>query len=186
MPSPNLPEDDAEGGRFSLLWSMDSADIGGNIERPCLRKLRIGLDVGNVERQLKANSIAALPARRKSVAIECNHVMSGGMPGRVGGFVYTGTRHSLTCLKFFSHSFSPGCSGGSEYVGVAPPFERHMVHPVALQPILVAFALNPQPYFVFDEKSRVAIRRKFSLEFERVCFERDLEAPAPGDEGAYE
>jgi hypothetical protein len=111
--------------------------------------------------------------------------MSGGVPGRVGGLVYTGTRHSLTCLKFFSHSYLLGVQGAM-IGGAAPPFRRRMRHVVRPSQFLVTFAVNPQPYFVFDQKSRVAVRRKSSLKFKRVCFEGDLEAPAPGDEGAHE
>jgi hypothetical protein len=75
---------------------------------------------------------------------------------------------------------------GGAYGGGPPPFGRRMLHPVRPSQSLVTFAVDPQPDFVFDEKSRVAICRKSSLEFERVFFERDFEAPVPGDEGAYE
>jgi len=107
------------------------------------------------------------------------------MPGRVRGLVYTGARHSLTYLKFFSHSYLLVFRGG-DCEGAAPPFGRRMLHSVRPSQFLVTFEVDPQPHFVFDDKSRVAIRRKSSLEFERVCFQGDFESPTPGDEGAYE
>src|SRR5271168_1038559 len=130
--------------------------------------------------EFETHAAVTLEARGEGITRQRHDVVRGGVPSGVCGFVNTGARRLLAGLEGFSHrvlALSLSADARADMGCAVRP--RGATQATAA---LVAFAADPQPHFIFDKESLLAVGGKSGLELEGVGFERHVETPPGGDE----